>query len=163
MEHGSPKFSPVRLALSIVLTEGAGGIGSIFTYGAIPTWYATLIKSPITPPNWLFAPMWITLYFLMGVAFYLVWNRRPQVSGSWIGITLFMIQLALNVLWSALFFGLHNLLFGAIEIIFLWFFIVATMIEFWNIDRKAAYLLFPYIAWGTVATILNISILWVNA
>ena len=134
-----PKFNPVKLAVSILLTEGAGGIGSVFTYEAIPTWYASLTKSAITPPNWLFAPMWISLYFLMGLSFYLIWNRRSEGTKIALALVLFGIQLFLNVLWSVLFFGLHILIFGAIEIIFLWFFIVANIIEFYPIDRKASY------------------------
>ncbi len=157
------RISPLKLIVSILITEGAGGIGSIFTVGAIPTWYATLIKSAITPPNWLFAPMWTTLYFLMGIALYLVWNKGIGQKGILLAVTLFAIQLAMNVLWSILFFGLHSLLYGAIEIVFLWFFIISNIIEFYPIDKKAAYMLFPYIAWVTVATMLNITLLFANA
>ena len=157
------KFSPAKLAVAILITEGAGGIGSIFTYGSITTWYATLAKTPITPPNWLFAPMWLSLFFLMGVSFYFIWAGRNAEKAANLPITIFFIQLFLNVLWSVIFFWLHSLLFGAIEIIFLWFFIAATIIEFHSIDRKAAYLLFPYISWVTVATMLNITILFANS
>ena len=157
------KFSPIKLAVSILITEGAGGIGSVFTYGSIPTWYASLAKTAITPPNWLFAPMWITLFLLMGFAFYFIWAKLGQEKNISLPITLFSVQLILNVLWSMLFFWLHSLLFGAIEIVFLWFFIAATAIEFHSIDRKAAYLLFPYLSWVTVATMLNITILFANA
>lgn len=162
MERSS-KFSLTKMAASIALTEGAGGIGSIFTYEAIPTWYASLTRTPLTPPNWLFAPMWITLFFLMGIAFYLIWVKMPPKEAGWLAMSLFGVQLVLNVIWSVIFFGLHSILFGAIEIIFLWFFIAATAIEFHPIDRKAAYLLFPYLSWVTVATLLNMSILFANA
>lgn len=163
MDRSRKAGSWYRLVLSVLLTEGAGGIGSLFTFGAIPGWYASLAKSPITPPNWFFAPIWITLFFLMGLSLYFVWKKKGNTADSWIAITLFMVQLALNVLWSLIFFGLHQLLFGAVEIIFLWFFIAATIIEFRTIDKKAAYLLFPYLAWVTAATLLNFSILWLNA
>jgi tryptophan-rich sensory protein len=156
------RFYPLKFVISVLITEGAGGIGSLFTYGAIPTWYATLTKTPLTPPNWLFAPMWITLFFLMGVALYLIWVRKGKDSRNWLALSIFSVQLVLNVLWSVLFFGLHNILFGAIEIVFLWFFIGATIIEFYSVDRKAAYLLFPYISWVTVAALLNITILFAN-
>lgn len=156
------RFSPVKLLVSVAVTEGAGGIGSLFTYESIPTWYATLTKTAITPPNWLFAPMWLTLYFLMGISFYLVWNRRKEGGYFSLAASLFGIQLFLNVLWSLLFFGLHSLIFGAIEIVFLWFFILAATIEFYHIDRKASYMLFPYLAWVTVATMLNVTILFAN-
>jgi len=102
--------------------------------------------------------MWIALYALMGVAFYLIWDKK----NSGIAKTLYFIQLTLNALWSWIFFGLHSLVGGLIEIIFLWFFILATIIEFWHIDRRAAYLLFPYLAWVTAATILNFTLAWLN-
>lgn len=151
-----------KLVLSVVITEGAGGIGSIFTFTQISSWYATLNRSPLAPPNWFFGPMWITLYFLMGVSLYMVWKNRLTVPDSWVALTLFGVQLLLNVLWSLIFFGLHQLLFGFVEIVFLWFFIAATIIEFRPIDKSAAYLLFPYISWVTVATALNLSILLLN-
>ncbi len=157
------KFSPLKIVVSILITEAAGGIGSIFTYEAIPTWYASLSKTAITPPNWLFAPMWTTLYFLMGISLYLVWRRGKETPGFHLALSIFGIQLVLNVLWSVLFFGLHSLIFGAIEIVFMWFFIVGNIIEFYHIDRRASYLLFPYISWVTVATILNMTILFANA
>lgn len=156
------KFSAAKLGISIVITEGAGAIGSLFTFEAIPTWYAGLNKSPITPPNWFFAPIWLTLYFLMGIALYLVWTSGLPRKEKSLPYALFFIQLAMNVLWSLIFFGLHLILFGAIEIVFLWFFIVATVIEFRSVSRTSAYVLFPYLSWVTIATILNISILWLN-
>lgn len=156
------RFYPLRFILSILITEGAGGIGSLFTYGSISTWYATLAKTPITPPNWLFAPMWLTLFFLMGIALYFIWTASGENRGKWLPLTLFSIQLTLNVLWSIIFFWLHSILFGAIEIIFLWFFILATILEFHHLDRKTAYILFPYLSWVTVATILNMAILFAN-
>lgn len=157
------KINLFKLVISVAIPEIAGGIGSVFTIEAIPGWYSTLIRSPLTPPNWIFAPMWISLYFLMGISFYLIWMRNEKTEYLYLAYTLYLIQLALNVLWSFLFFGIHEILFGGIEIVFLWFFILASIIEFMKIDRRAAYLLFPYISWVTVATLLNFSLLWVNA
>lgn len=157
------KSTWLKLVICIVVTEGAGAIGSIFTAEAIPTWYASLNKSPITPPNWLFAPMWITLYFLMGIALFLILRSDKPLRELKLPLVLFFIQLALNVIWSLLFFGLHGILFGAIEIVFLWYFIAATIIEFRSISKTSSYLLFPYISWVTIATLLNLSILWINA
>lgn len=160
MEKGSKRI--IRFVVSIIITEGAGGIGSIFTFQAIPTWYASLTKTAITPPNWLFGPMWITLYFLMGVSLFLIQDRRKESEHIMLAALLFTIQLLLNILWSLLFFGFHSLIFGAVEIVFLWFFILATIIEFYQIDRRSSYLLFPYLAWVTVATMLNVTILFAN-
>lgn len=162
MADGNAGFKPLKLVLSIVIAEAAGGLGSIFTYGSIPTWYASLKKTAITPPNWIFAPMWITLFLLMGLALYLVWNRSGGKQDKLLAVTLFGLQLILNVLWSAIFFWQHSLLFGAVEIVFLWFFIAATIIEFYHIDKRSSYLLFPYLSWVTVATMLNFTILFAN-
>lgn len=150
-----------KLILSILFAQSAGLIGAIFTSSAIPVWYATLNQPPITPPNWLFAPMWITLYTLMGISLYLIWKKGLKKNK--IGVKLFLIQWVLNALWSIIFFGMNELLFGLIEIIFLWFFILFTIIEFRETDKCAAYLLIPYLAWVTIATILNFSFVWLNA
>lgn len=147
-----------KLIISILIAQSFGIIGSIATYPSIPTWYASLNKSPLVPPNWLFAPMWITLFTLMGIAFYFIWGKKSNCTAK----TLYFTQLGMNSLWSIIFFGLRSLIFGAIEIIFLWFFILATLIEFKAIDKKAGYLLLPYLAWVTAATLLNITILWYN-
>lgn len=156
------KVNIPKLIISLVITEGAGGIGSFFTAEAIPTWYASLNRSPLTPPNWLFAPMWITLYFLMGLSLYLVLQHGKEGNDKRLALSLFAVQLILNVLWSVIFFGGKQILFGAVEIVFMWFFILATIIEFRPLNRVASYLLFPYLSWVTVATVLNFSILWVN-
>ena len=152
----------LKLIVSILVTEGAGNIGTVFAVNAIPTWYAALNKSPITPPNWFFAPIWLSLYFLMGVALFLIWNSNQPKRDLRLPFVLFFVQLALNVIWSAIFFGAHSILFGAVEIIFLWYFIVATIMEFRPVSKVSAYLLFPYIAWVTIAALLNLSILWIN-
>ena len=148
------------LILSILIAQAAGMIGSIATFPSIPTWYASLNKPPITPPNWLFGPMWLSLYTLMGIAFYIVWKKG--LKKHCLASTLYWIQLGLNSIWSLIFFGMRDIVFGAIEIVFLWFFILATIIEFKAIDKKAGYLLLPYLAWVTLATLLNISIAFYN-
>ena len=91
---------------SVVVCEAAGISGSVFTIPAIPGWYAALQKPWFTPPNWLFAPVWLALYFLMGAALYLLWGKRPR-SGA--ALAAFAVQLVLNIAWSAVFFGAHEL------------------------------------------------------
>jgi len=136
-------------------------LGGIFTFSQITTWYATLNRTPLSPPNWLFSPMWITLFALMGISFYNMWKNKKW--NEWkTGRILFFIQLGLNFLWSFIFFGNQSILFGAIEIIFLWFFILFTIIEFREKSKLSAYLMIPYLAWVTIATLLNISILFFN-
>ena len=98
----------IKFILSIALCQGAGLIGSLFTTPSIPTWYASLQKPSFAPPNWLFGPVWITLFTLMGISFYLVWNKSLKNKLVKKGLFVFGIQLMLNTLWSFLFFGLRS-------------------------------------------------------
>jgi tryptophan-rich sensory protein len=152
----------VKLIISIILCQLAGFIGSIFTGPSIQTWYVTLKKPVFAPPNWLFAPVWITLYLLMGIAAYLIWRRgfdRPQVKTA---LTFFAVQLILNILWSPAFFGLRSPIVGLIVIIILWIAILLTIRIFIKLSTVAGVLLIPYILWVSVAAILNFSILLLN-
>lgn len=135
-------------------------IGSLFTSSAINSWYIVANKPVITPPNWFFPVIWTSLYILMGISFAWIWCRGLKKNLT--AVVLFTSQLFLNALWCALFFGFKQFLFGLIEIVFLWFAILATTIEFWHIDRKSAYLLFPYLAWVLLATILNFMFVLLN-
>lgn len=145
----------IKFILSIVLCQAAGLIGSLFTTSSITTWYVSLQKPSFAPPNWLFAPVWITLYILMGISFYLVWDKGLENKLVKKGLFIFGIQLLLNMLWSFLFFGLHSPLYGFVGIILLWIAIGLTVFKFSKISKNAALLLLPYIAWVSVAAILN--------
>lgn len=141
-----------------MLCNLAGAIGSVFTSPSIPTWYSTLIKPSFNPPSWLFAPVWISLYTIMGISLYLVLQKKNNRRA----LSFFSAQLILNALWSILFFGLQNPLLAFIEILILWLFIALTILEFRRLDRKAAHLLIPYLLWVTFAAILNLSIWRLN-
>ena len=147
---------------SILVSLGAGFIGSFFTVDSISTWYVTLNKPFFNPPNFLFGPVWTVLYVLMGIALYLVWSKGFKSKESKIAIWLFVIQLVLNTLWSIIFFGLENPLWAFVEIVFLWVAILLTMIYFWKISKPATYLLVPYILWVSFAAVLNFSIYYLN-
>lgn len=149
-----------KFIVSIGVSFSAGAIGSIFTFSAIPTWYATLAKPSFNPPNWLFGPAWTILYILMGIAFYLVWTS-PRENKK-IAYMAFFAQLILNALWSIIFFGAHNLGLAFGEIVLLWLAILWTILEFRKISKPAAYLLIPYILWVTFAGILNFSVWRLN-
>ncbi len=151
-----------KLVIAIVVAELAGIIGSVFTAPSIPTWYAELAKSALNPPAWIFGPAWTTLYFLMGVAAFLVWRRGLERKEVKTALTIFGGQLILNTIWSIIFFGLHNPFWALIEIIVLWLAILATILAFYKISRTAAYLLLPYILWVSFATYLNYSIWMLN-
>ncbi|MBI2405804.1 tryptophan-rich sensory protein [Candidatus Microgenomates bacterium] len=149
-----------QLLLSIGVCLGAGFIGSFFTVSAIPTWYATLNKPIFSPPNWVFAPVWTTLYILMGISLYFVWVSKSKIKQK--VLTLFFIQLGLNALWSILFFGLKNPTLAFIEIVALWITIFLTIKYFYPISKLAAYLLVPYILWVSFASVLNVAIVLLN-
>jgi translocator protein len=143
----------VTVVLCVALCQMAGVIGSVFTYQSIPTWYSALNKPWFTPPNWLFAPVWLSLFTLMGISLY--WVLQKGVKNVKIPLAIFTSQLALNTLWNFLFFGLRNPLYGLVGIITLWLLIAATIIEFHKASKKAGLLLVPYIIWVTIATLLN--------
>ncbi|MDE1857759.1 MAG: tryptophan-rich sensory protein [Thaumarchaeota archaeon] len=150
----------IRLVASVVVCEAAGIIGSVFTISAIPGWYAALQKPWFTSPNWLFAPVWLSLYFLMGAALYLLWGKRPQ-SGA--ALAAFTVQLAFNVAWSVVFFGAHELFYGFVVIAALWLTILVTMAFSYRVSRSSAALLVPYIVWVTIASALNYYVWVLNA
>jgi len=149
------RFDVMKLILSVVICQIVGGVGAIFTSSSISTWYPNLIKPAFTPPNWMFAPVWTILYLLMGVSLFLILVKREEKGTLTPALTIFAVQLTLNGLWSYLFFGLRNPLYGFIGIILLWVMILLTMLEFSKISRLASMLLIPYLAWVTIAATLN--------
>lgn len=143
-----------KLVLAVAGCELAGMIGSVFTFSAISGWYATLARPALNPPAWVFGPVWTALYALMGISLWLAWNRRNA--------RIFSVQLALNVLWSILFFGLHSPGIALLDIIALWLAIVWTIAAFSRTSRSAAYLLVPYLLWVSFAAYLNYAIWALN-
>lgn len=144
-----------RLAIALIVPQAAGALGSVFTASAIPAWYDTLVRPDIAPPNGAFAPVWTLLFLLMGIAWYLVWRKGWSAKGVALASWLFFAQLALNVLWSVLFFGLRNPGLALVEIGILWLAILATAAAFFKVSRTAALLLVPYLLWVAFAAYLN--------
>ncbi len=143
------------LALLVVLCLAVGSLAGYMTAQSVVTWYPTLVKPWFNPPSWLFAPVWTVLYIMMAIAAWLVWLRK----GS---LVLFYVQLALNFLWTFLFFNQQAPGLALIEIVAMWLAILATLLGFWKIDRRAGWLLVPYLAWVSFAGFLNASIWWLN-
>lgn len=146
----------------VALSQAAGVVGSLFTVSNIPSWYATLLKPELAPPNWVFGPVWTTLYLLMGIAAFLVWRRgvsRPAVHRA---LVVFYLQLAINVLWSVLFFGFQSPLLGLFDIAALWLAIALSIKLFYKVSPRAAYILLPYLAWVSFASYLNFMIWSLN-
>ncbi len=151
-----------KILTCVVVCEGAGLVGGIFTTGAIPTWYAALHKPSFTPPNWLFAPAWTTLYLLMAISAFVVWRRGLDNRRILTGLAYFLAQLVLNVLWSVVFFGLKSPFAGIVVIAALWVAILLTIFKFYRISKVAGLLLLPYILWVSFAASLNVSIWMLN-
>lgn len=148
-----------RLLFSIGICEGAGIVGSFFTFSAIPAWYKFLNKPSFSPPNWLFGPAWTVLYFLMGISLYLIWTSRKKTKEV---LLLFWIHLFFNATWSIVFFGLRSPFLGFINILILLFLILVVIYKFWKINKLAGALLLPYLVWVSFATVLNYNILILN-
>jgi benzodiazapine receptor len=152
-----------KLLVMIVTCVVIGYISGQATREGVAIWYPALKKPVFNPPNSIFAPVWTILYVLMGIAAGLVWDRIDiQKETVRKGITFFWVQLALNALWSYLFFGLHNPLLALIEIVLLWLMIYETFVQFNKVSRPAGLLLLPYLIWVTFAIVLNGSIWWLN-
>ena len=151
-----------KLIASIFICQLAGIVGSLFTYQAIPTWYAYLQKPSFNPPNWIFGPVWITLYTLMGISAFLVFERGWENKEVKLALSIFGLQLILNSIWSIIFFGLQLPVFAFIEIVILWIFILLSIIYFYKVSKPAALLLLPYILWVSFASVLNLSIAILN-
>lgn len=143
-----------KFAVSISVCEFAGIIGSV------STWYSTLIKPDFSPPGWLFGPVWISRYLLMGISLYLIWQKKAEDKKK--SLIIFGIQLILNVCWSFLFFGLKSPLYGLIGILFLLAAIILTIAFSYRVSLYAVIALIPYLVWVSFATILNYVILSLN-
>lgn len=154
--------SIIKLLSSVVICLAIGGISGYFTATEIPTWYSTLNKPSFNPPNWIFAPVWTTLYILMGISFWLIWKSNIGVDIKNKAILFFLVQLILNFFWSIIFFSFHQLGFALIEIMLMWLFILLSILTFYPISKTAAYLLIPYLCWVSFATVLNFAIWKLN-
>ena len=150
----------MRLLVCIVVSLGAAGIGSLLTTPSLRPWYEGLNKPRWNPPNWLFGPVWTILFLAMAIAAWLVWGKVGLTAAP---MQLFLLQLLLNVAWSALFFRLRSPGLAFTEIVVLWFAILATTIEFWRAVPAAGWLLLPYLIWVGYATVLNFSIWRLNS
>jgi tryptophan-rich sensory protein len=151
----------IKLVLSLILPLSVGAVAGMFTSQAVPTWYATLNRPSFNPPNWVFGPVWTTLYILLGISFFLIWEENSSKRRN-MAILVFSIQMLLNFSWSFLFFYFNLIGFALIEIILLWISIAAMIYLFYKIKPFAAYLNIPYLLWVSFATILNAGYYFLN-
>ncbi len=150
----------IKLVLSLIICLSAGFIGSIFTRQSVSTWYPTINKPSFNPPNWIFSPVWTTLFILMGIALFLVWQKGLSEKTNRFAFIIFIIQLIFNMAWSLAFFGLKSPFLGFLVIIVLLLLILLTIMKFFKVSKVAGWLLIPYILWVSFATVLNFSI-WI--
>jgi translocator protein len=150
-----------KLIASLTLPLGLGTIAGLFTAEAIPGWYETLNRPSFNPPNWLFGPVWTTLYLLMGISLFLIWKQSVSKERN-TSILVFTLQLLLNFGWSFIFFYFNMIGFAFIEIILLWISIVIMLVLFYKIKPMASYINIPYLLWVTFATVLNGSYYFLN-
>jgi len=154
--------SIIRLLLSLVLCLGVGIIEGVVTRPEIAVWYAGLVKPSWTPPPVVFPIAWTLLYALMAVSFWRLWNSQTRIREGTQAMTLFLIQLALNALWSPVFFGFHGTRTALVVIMALLVAIAATIRAAFRVDRLAAWLLVPYLLWVAYATTINIGVVAMN-
>jgi benzodiazapine receptor len=152
----------IKLVISVAVPLAVGGLSGFATARGVADWYPTLTKPTFNPPAWIFGPVWTVLYIMMGVAAFLVWRKGLEVDGVGIALTVFAVQLALNGLWSILFFGIQEPGWALVEIILLWIAIGVATVLFWRVATPAGGLLLPYWGWVTFATVLNASLWWLN-
>lgn len=148
------------VALGICLL--AGYIGSYYSTPEIPTWYESLQKPDITPPSWVFAPVWTILYFFMGLSLYWILETGVRNQDAKLGLILFIFQLVLNVAWSFIFFSLHTTFFSFLIIVMLCAVLICTIVQLFRFSIPAAAILIPYVLWVSFAAYLNYAILILN-
>jgi tryptophan-rich sensory protein len=157
------KLNVMALVIALAVPFVVAAIGGIATGSSVSTWYVTLKKPVWNPPAWVFGPVWTLLYLMMGIASWLVWQKRAQNEAQvrraldWYGL-----QLGLNLAWSVIFFGLRQVGLALIEIVALWSALLITIVKFGRIRRDAAGLLLPYLLWTTFAAALNAALWWLN-
>ncbi len=152
----------IGLVVFIVVSLGAGGLGAIATTPEIDGWYKTITKPTWNPPDYVFGPVWTTLFITMAIAGWLAW-KPAGFKAAMVPLSLFGIQLVLNVAWSWVFFGLHQPGWAVIEIMVLWAVILATTMAFFRSSKVAGWLMVPYLAWVSFASVLNVAIWRLNA
>ena len=150
-----------KLLISIILPLSIGAIAGIYTARAIPEWYATLNQPSFNPPNWIFGPVWTTLYIIMGISFFLIWKLESGKERNQ-AIVIFLVQLLLNFGWSFCFFYFKMIGLALIEILLLWSTIFLMLTRFYKLKPLAAYLNIPYLLWVTYATVLNAAYFYLN-
>lgn len=144
----------IKLIISIAIPLAIGAVAGMFTASAVPEWFASLNRPSFAPPNWVFGPVWTTLYVIMGISMFLIW-KMPASNERSVALLVYSVQLMLNFGWSFFFFYFKTLGIALIEIIILWISIAAMLLLFYKLKPMAAYINIPYFLWVTFASFLN--------
>ncbi len=161
-QASSKKFRFFPFLISLLITLAIGFTAFLFNRTEVAGWYSTLNKPVFNPPSWLFAPVWTSIYILIAIAAYLVWEKRDNSTGYLTTRTVYILQLGLNFSWSIVFFALHEIAGALLVIILLWIMIVLNVRWFGKFSKTASWLLLPYFLWVSFAAILNYSIFSLN-
>lgn len=151
-----------KLLFYILIIQFTGAIGSFFTISSINSWYNLLVKPAFSPPNYIFAPVWIILYLMMAISVYFISEKSKENKEAVDILNLFWIHLFFNVAWSIIFFGFRNIFLAFIDIIIILIFIIILMIKSYKINNIVTWLLLPYLLWVSFASVLNYFILILN-
>ena len=154
--------SIAKLIISIAIPLIGGFLSGFLAMRNIAEFYSKVAKPSFSPPAWVFAPAWTILYILMGIAAFLIWEKGLNTAGVIPALVIFLTQLALNISWTTIFFGLQSIAGGLIVIIILWIAIMITIVLFWRLNKIAGLLLVPYLLWVTFATALNYFVMRLN-
>jgi tryptophan-rich sensory protein len=152
-----------KATIALLLPQIAGFTAALVTETGEGSWYRSIAKPSWNPPGWLFAPVWTSLYVMMGIAFYLIWKSDAFKNKKQTAMFLWVLQLVANFSWSLIFFGAHQIAYALIEMGVLWLLIFATIVSFARINKPAAWLLVPYINWVSFAFLLNFTIWRLNS
>jgi tryptophan-rich sensory protein len=149
----------ISFILFFIITYSASFIGGMATISFKEPWYSELIKSNYNPPDWIFAPVWTTLYLMMTLAIWFFWHSKNRDMNT---IYIYFIHIVFNTTWSIVFFGLHQILFALIVLLILIFLIVILIIRFKRVNLASYYLMIPYLLWTLYALFLNFNLLILN-
>ena len=149
----------ISFTIFLIITYSASFIGGISTISSKEPWYSNLNKSFITPPDWVFAPVWTTLYLFMTIAIWLAWNKNRKNLNI---VLIYLIHLLFNTTWSIVFFVFHNIELALIVLILLVALIINLIFRFRRVKIISAYLMIPYLLWCSYALILNTSLIILN-
>ena len=149
----------ISFILFFIITYSASFIGGMATISFKEPWYSELIKSNYNPPDWIFAPVWTTLYLMMTLAIWFFWHSKKRDLNT---IYIYFIHIVFNTTWSIVFFGLHQILFALIVLLVLIFLIIILIIRFKRVNLVSYYLMIPYLLWTLYALFLNFNLLILN-